>query len=770
MTVDGVCDLDSRAARGVALLADNRFGEALVELRLAVTGGDASAVTLLNLAIAEDRAGTVDRAQQIMRDLAWRIPQWDEPPLRLAESLRAKGDMRAAEQVYKQVLEINPDRPEALIALSGLLLLRGEAKAAQPLLLRCCGVQPNRAEAWSTLGIALMQSGDPALAHTAFIKAHKLAPTTLDYGLHRVEAAVQSDRAEADLATLELQAESDPLNPTLYVAAGVLLRHLTRHAEAVEHFEAAVALMPDDRLPAGLLASALGCTTRLREAEAAFRRAVELDPNNPQLLNDYGATLLRTQRHAEARAVLQSAIDEHGDDAQVLSNLANATCCLGLQSEAVALARQAVELAPQALMAHRTLVSTLAYNTRTSGAELLSAAKECSDCLPRAQLPAFANDATPDRRLTIGLLSGTLKTHPVGWLTIAGFESLDPANFSIVALAHQTWGDPIARRFRAVAREWHQIETLSDEAVARKARELGIDIAIDLGGYGEASRMPACAYRLAPVQIKWVGMQSHTTGMPEMDWMLTDRWETPSELSHLYTERLLYMPDGYACYSPPPYAPDVAPLPALAKGHITFGCFNNLAKVTPQVIDTWCRILHRVPGARLVLKTHQAADPTTAQRVRDAFAALGVTPDQLGLRGPSGHRAFVGEYNDIDIVLDPFPYSGGLTTCEALWMGVPTVTMPGEIFASRHSVSHLSNAGLADWVAPDVTAYIELAVRKAADIAALALLREGLRAQVKASPLCDAPRFGRNLGAALRFAWQDWCERAIATALRPNPA
>jgi protein O-GlcNAc transferase len=252
-------------------------------------------------------------------------------------------------------------------------------------------------------------------------------------------------------------------------------------------------------------------------------------------------------------------------------------------------------------------------------------------------------------------------------------------------------------------------------------------------------------------------MQSHTTGLPEMDWILTDRWETPPELAHLYTERLLLMPDGYVCYSPPPYAPDVAPLPALINGHVTFGCFNNLAKVTPRVIATWCSVLRRVEGSHLVLKTHQFTDPVTTGRVRAAFATHGIPPERLELRGPSGHRDFIGEYNDIDIVLDPFPYSGGLTTCEALWMGVPTVTVPREIFASRHSMSHLSNAGLADWVACDMAAYVELAVTKASDVAALAALRARLRARVKASPLCDAPRFGRNLGAALRYVWRDWC-------------
>jgi predicted O-linked N-acetylglucosamine transferase (SPINDLY family) len=227
----------------------------------------------------------------------------------------------------------------------------------------------------------------------------------------------------------------------------------------------------------------------------------------------------------------------------------------------------------------------------------------------------------------------------------------------------------------------------------------------------------------------------------------------------MYSERPLRLADGYVCYSPPPYAPDVGPLPALANGHITFGCFNNLAKITPRVIATWCDVLHRVPDARLVLKTHQFADPPTAEHVLAAFTERGVAPERIELRGPSGHRAFMGEYNHVDIVLDPFPYSGGLTTCEALWMGVPTVTVPGEIFASRHSMSHLSNAGLADWVALDLATYVELAVRRTSDIPALADLRAGLRAHVKASPLCDAPRFGRNLSEALRRAWRAWCER-----------
>jgi predicted O-linked N-acetylglucosamine transferase (SPINDLY family) len=216
---------------------------------------------------------------------------------------------------------------------------------------------------------------------------------------------------------------------------------------------------------------------------------------------------------------------------------------------------------------------------------------------------------------------------------------------------------------------------------------------------------------------------------------------------------MLRMPDGYVCYSPPPHAPDVMPPPMLRNGFVTFGCFNNIAKITPWAIETWCGILHAAPRSRLVLKTHQLGDAPTATRFIQSFRRFGIDPSRVEMRGSSPHRLFLASYNEIDIVLDPFPYSGGLTTCEALWMGVPTVTLPGEIFASRHSASHLSNAGYPDWVARDLADYRDIALKWAGDPGGLATLRETMRARVRASPLCDAPRFGQALGLAFRHAW-----------------
>lgn len=625
--------------------------------------------------------------------------------------------------------------------------------------LRHCGMTPSDPDAWDRLGLILLASGDAVLAHAAFVEGQWLAPLALDIALHAVEAATQAGELTLELSRLESRCARDAMNPTAHTARGVVLERLGHHAKALDALEVATVLAPTAPLPTTLLGGILARSNRLAEAETVLRHARLLDPANAQIANDLAAVLMRMHKHAEAREILLALVGQSRETASVLCNLATATACLGHQKEAVALAEEAISLEPNSLLPWRTLCNSLPYLDGGSGERLLGAAQACAERLPRVRLSAFQNTPDPYRPLVVGLLSNSLRSHPVGWLTVAGFETLDPEAFRLVCLARDAGaGDPIARRFQAIARDWIDADGQSDVSLAERARAANVDVLIDLGGYGDSGRMPACAHRLAPVQIKWVGMQNHSTGLPEMDWFLTDRWETPAEYEHLYSERLLRLPDGYVCYSPPSYAPDVVPLPALMNGFVTFGCFNNLAKITPRVVRIWARLLRRLPTARLLLKTHQFSDQGTRDWMLGEFEVAGVDPGRITLRGASRHRAFMGEYNDIDIALDPFPYSSGLTTCEALWMGVPTVVYAGEIFAARHSLSHMCNAGMPDWVAWTSADYEALAVSKASDLPTLAALRSGMRARVKASPLTDAPRFGANLGAALRFAWRAWCK------------
>ncbi len=628
----------------------------------------------------------------------------------------------------------------------------------EALLLEACRRSPGSGSQWQALGQARAEGGDWAGALGAYAEAQRLAPGNLAIALARGEMARRAGAGEAECARLALVVAANPLDVVSLAAQGALLGALGREDEGIDTLKAASMLAPRSGEMAALLGRRLVEAERLDEADTELRRAIALGhPDEADLRNILGAVLMRRCRHAAAYEVLASLFAERGDDIVPLCNLASAAASLGRQEEAEAILVRAQRLAPRLTLPSRILCNTLPYRDGVGGADVLAAAKAHSARLPRGPVVPFSNTPDPARRLRVGLLSGSLRVHPVGWLTVAGFEALDPAEFALIGLAQRTSRDWIAGRFRAAAAEWHEVGRLEDAALAARIRELAIDIVIDLGGYGDSGRMPALARRAAPVQVKWVGMQNHSTGLPEMDWFLTDRWQTPEGFERFYSERLLRLPDGYVCYSPPPYAAEITELPALQSGRATFGCLNNLAKITPSVIATWSRILTRVAGSRLLLKTHQFDEALARQEVSAAFARHGIGGERLVLAGASPHREFLAEYNRIDLQLDPFPYSGGLTTCEALWMGVPTVTLPGETFASRHSLSHLSNVGLADWVARDPADYERLAVAKATDVAGLAVLRRELRARVAASPLCDAQRFGRSLAAALRLAWREWC-------------
>lgn len=776
------------ALRGMALMAHEDWHEARASLRQAVADGDRSADTALNLALATSRlAGPEDdgpqrdgpqddewedgpaAARRTIARLERDHPMWYEPPFRLAELLRAAGRTTEAAAAYERALAVAPNRTEALLRLATLHIGCGEPRRAESLLIRCCGVAPQNWEAWDALGLTSCLLGDRPAALAAFRRSHALNPANVNVALRLASTAAACKAAEAELLGFEAANLSDPLQAGALAGRASLLFELGRDDEALQLLEAAAAIDPGSAGLAAFRAERLLRGGRHNEALEAVRAAVVLDPGNRGLRNNLAVALTRSHHYAQALTVLDELATQYGERIDMLCNRANALVCLGRQDEGVAAARQATLLAGDAPgerhLAWRTLANALAYSDGVTAQTLGDVLRRVADTAARPpdDAPArrlirragvgIGHGTGIGSRLRVGLLSATLKTHPVGWLTLAGFENLDPDRFELVCIGQREGTDPMQRRFRAAAAEWHPLADRGLPELAEKVRDLRLDILIDLGGYGDQGMLGECARRLAPVQIKWVGMQNHTTAMPEIDWFITDRWETPPDLAPLYTERLLMMPDGYVCYAPPVHAPAVAPLPALGRGAVTFGCFNNLAKVTPRVVAVWAAIMQDVPASRLVLKTHQLADPTTSRFVEDSFAAHGIAADRLDLRGGSRHRELLGEYGDIDIVLDPFPYSGGLTTCEALWMGVPTLTCPGEIFASRHSASHLCNIGLDDWVVPDLPTYRAEAVRRAGDLRALAALRAELRPRMRASPLCDAPRFGRHLGEALLRAW-----------------
>lgn len=270
-----------------------------------------------------------------------------------------------------------------------------------------------------------------------------------------------------------------------------------------------------------------------------------------------------------------------------------------------------------------------------------------------------------------------------------------------------------------------------------------------MAGHSAGGRMGVIARKPAPIQAKWAGGQHGTTGIQALDYFITDGVETPTDHDAYFFETPARLPNAYVCYTPPPDAPLVRPLPALSNGHITFGCFNNVAKLSGGTIAAWAQILLAVPDSRLVLKHLALAEKETCDRIADQFLALGIASDRLDMRPPTDQVSHLESYGDIDIALDPFPWSGCVTTCESLWMGVPVLALPGLAFCHRHSASFLSAAGLNNWVCPDVEDYIQRAKDFAQDASGLEKLRENLRDDVKRSPLCDAQMFAKDFESLL---------------------
>ncbi len=751
---------------------------------------------LIATALRFSHDGQIDLALEIARRAVDLFAHSDQCWLALGQILRDSSQLGAADNAYVQAIGCNPDRAEGWIARGVIAFQTGNNGNACSFLKRSVAILDERPEGYNrqllfqalhALGMARLVTHNWQDAIANFTRALDLNPTGLACGFNLAEAWISAGYSSDDnlmgdqhfLARIPMAVQI-ALKARCALNAGEL-------GAAEPILEALIALAPDEAWPYSALASLRMLQMQPELAEPLLREAVCLQPSDTTIIHDYSIALARLYRYAEADALMSRLIERGRQHSRIFCNRAVQRASMGL----IDLARGDLSRARDILAANqlseplnradfcndqrprdeevgilRTEASLLPYMEQTSGQDLRNAMTALGNRLPRDHQRRFLPPSQPERKLRVGLLSNTLRRHPVGWLTLAGIERLDRTQFDVVCFGRYEQSDAVAQRFAARATEWHAIEGMSDINAANFVSSQSIDILIDMGGYGDAGLIQAAAFKPAPVQIKWVGMQCATTGLPEIDWMITDRWETPAGFERFYSERLLKLPDGYVCYTPPDYAPVPSVLPAISTGHVTFGCFNNVTKLSDKTLYLWTRILARVPQSRLVLRCPQFSQEAIADAFLRRWTRLGIDPARLTILGRAAHPDFIAGYRSIDIALDPAPYSGGLTTCEALYMGVPVVTLAGEFFAARHSASHLSNVGLHDWVTDSADGYVERAVTAANDINSLSALRLGLRAQMLASPLCDAARFGRNLGIALRQAWRSACEDAAPADLK----
>jgi predicted O-linked N-acetylglucosamine transferase (SPINDLY family) len=528
--------------------------------------------------------------------------------------------------------------------------------------------------------------------------------------------------------------------------------------QAVVCFHHVLRLNPDDAETLSNLGDALCGQGRFDEAVACCRRAVELKPRLAVAHNNLGNAVQRQGKLGEAVACYRIALELKPDFAWAHNNLGNVLKYQGKLDEAVACYHRALELRPDFAEARSNLLYTLQYRAGATLAGLAAAHAEYQrlHAAPlRIAWRQHENVRDPDRPLRLGFVSPDFGRHPVGYFLIRALEHLDRDRWETICYCDRAIHDDLTARFRAAAAVWRDVSGSSDEDLAEMIRADRVDILFDLAGHTAHNRLLVFARKPAPIQITWIGYEG-TTGLEAMDYLLADPHVVPPEADANYAERVLRLPQDYICYEPPCESSVVGPLPALVRGSPTFGSFNNAAKITPEVVTVWADILRQVPRASLVLKYRGMDDRATRSHYEELFAARGVPADRLDLRGWSNYAQMLSQYNEIDVALDPFPFGGGITTCNALWMGVPVVTCPGETFASRHGLSHLANVGLTETVARDLREYVQMAVSLAGDLPRLAALRAGLRQRMAASPLCDGKRLAGNLMVVLRDVWRQW--------------
>ena len=650
------------------------------------------------------------------------LPQDAESHFNLATALKIQGELAAAAQSYRAALAIQPDYEAALANLGNTLRQLGNHHEAVETLRQALDLRPDSAEAHNNLGAALKDSGqlDRAVAH--YRQAIALSPTFLN--AHYNLANTLKDLGQLDAAIIAYR-QTLKLQPNF--------------AEA--HSNLGVALQQNNQLTAAM---------------ASYRHALQANPNHLESYNNLGAALKQAGQFEQAADNYRHLLAIKPDFAEAWSNLGASLKELGQIEESIACHRRALEIRPDFAEAHDTILYTLNIAENTSIEHRLDEARRYGRMVARKVKQHFTRWLCPLRpeRLRVGLVSGDLRTHAVGFFVDDLLAQIDPSRIELFAYPTCPETDELTERIKPHFAAWHPLYGLNDEAAATRIHADGIHLLIDLSGHTAGNRLPVFAWKPAPVQASWLGYFA-TTGVAEIDYLLADKVSVTGAQLGQFTESIWHLPDTKQCLTAPNLDLKVAPSPAVANGYPTFGSFQRLDKIGDRVLAVWAEILSALPEARLRLATKLLGNASSREQFASRLRQHHVDLSRVSMGGGIAGRAdYLAQYHKVDIMLDTFPYAGTTTTCEALWMGVPTVTLAGETFLSRFGASVVAAAGMNEWVASSEADYIAKAIQYTRQPDYLAKLRSELREQVLASPVFDVPRFARNFEAALWGMWQ----------------
>jgi protein O-GlcNAc transferase len=636
------------------------------------------------------------------------------------EHLQA-GRLPQAEAVFRDILAQFPQNADAWFLLGNTLTALGQNTPAVNAYQQAANLRPDNPATFFNLGNVLRAQGRPADAEQSYLRALQLQPDMF--------------QAHANL--------------------GALYESLGRYQEALAHYQQALPLAPPHPVLHYNMGVALAALGRFQDAIAAYRKSIQLKPDYFEAHNNLANALQALGRLDEAVAACRQALHLKPDLAEALANLGTILGDLARHDEGLVVLRQALAFRPDDSRFHSNFVFALAYHPQIDAPSIRRelALFDQRHVLPfRSSLRPHANERNPERRLRVGYVSADFRDHASRYFLDPLFRCHDPAQVEVFAYAEVARPDTYTTRFQSLCQGWRNSVALSDDALAEQIRRDGIDILVDLKLHTENNRLLVFAQKPAPVQATWLGYPG-STGLSTIDYRLSDPYlDPPGADESVYSERTLRLPDTFWCFDPME-ARDIPvhSLPALETGIVTFGCLNNFRKVNDALLALWARVLGQVDKSRLLLMTPEGA---SRQRITDLFSREGIHPERLQFVARLPRLEHLAHYHQIDLALDTLPYNGHTTSLDALWMGVPVVTLVGKTVVGRAGYSQLMNLNLPELITTTPDAYIATVTALARDLPRLAQLRANLRPRMQQSPLMDAPAFARAFEAALRQMWR----------------
>ncbi len=574
-------------------------------------------------------------------------------------------------------------------------------------------------------------------------------------------AAYQVKNYDVAIELISKAIQVSPDTPNFYNSLGnIHSEHGPQLDTAIECYKKATSLDSKFHEAHRNLGSTFWSQGKLTKAVKCYQRALALKPDFLDAIISLGIAFTEQGKLTEAINCCQRALQISPNSVEAHSNLSKVLHYSGKVDEAIEHYRLALQQKPMASI-HSNLLLAMNYSTNYDMAKIFAEHKQFNEqyvISPKDSAKLYPNDRSPQRKLKIGYVSADLRNHPVAIFVEAILAHHDREQFEIFCYYTNLKGDQITVRLHQYADLWLNCAGLSDERLAEQIESDQIDILVDLAGHTAKNRLLVFARKPAPVQVTYLGYPN-TTGLTAIDYRITDSYVVPTEAEQFNTETLVKLPASYYCYHPNSETPAVNKLPAEKKKYVVFGSFNNYAKLNSETLALWVKVLQAVPNSKLLVKSTSLQNSRVQQDLRQRFLDLSIKSKRLILESPTPSPKHFQSYHRVDIGLDTYPFNGGTTTCEALWMGIPVITLVGERQVSRMGLSILSTVGLTELIAHTPEEFVEICVKLAADIEHLQQLRMGMREQMQTSPLMDAPTFTHNLEAVYRTMWEKWCAK-----------